>query len=521
MKRQQMKKIFRRFYINTLVLVLCHLSFAVWAAPTVVVTVTEGVPLTIDFSSTLGGFTNPVVSISQDPSLGTAQVTSNTTVVYTPNVGATGTDSFVYLVSSDLLPDETGDVIITVGSAADQGNTALEALEHTLTSTCSLAQRPDNVCNIWDAIQNLTEEDKRAFLLEMSPEQIAAQLQLSNTLLRDQVSSISKRLAAIRKAMKHATGGQLTFVNDAPYSTALLDGDSGGAASADPVSTGKRLSWYVDNSNRFGGQDDTEREEGYDFSTQTLNLGVDLTLGYAGVIGTAFGYGKTDLELDFDGGNLVSNGISNAIYGSFYMTPNTYLEIVMNNAYYELSSKRKVVWGATIDDIVESDTNAWMNALNVSFGAEKNWGKLTLSIDNTLSYLKSTIEGYTETSSTASNPFVFSIDERVSELAKYSLTVRSSYAAGFSWGIWNHQFDLIYNRLHKKEGETISASLAAAPDATFKFSADKEDQSFAQIGYGGNFIFPGGTMFYLRLETTLARDNYVDLGTGMGLRMEF
>jgi len=520
-----------RSYI-ALALVLFLVSFQARAVVTIHVTATTGVPLPINLTTTLESYIAPDITLITFPAGGIVAKTSATTLEYTPNPGFVGSDFFEYTVlDSNNLP-EVGVVNILVGSLENAGYTVYDAIGHMLDDICNQDPRPSNACAEWTVIQNLPVEDRREVLGKLAPDQLAAQLQQGSELVLDQLESVSRRLATLRKAMKYSSSGALTFKHyddgipdvygeGSPKIANLVTSQSGGAASGDSFLSRSRMSWYIDNSNRGGSQNPTLREEGFDFLSQNFNGGLDLTFGSAGVAGIAFGYGKSELDLSFNSGELLSSGFSNSLYGSFYMTPGSYFDVVINNAFINLESNRNANFGSIVD-VAVGKTDSWMTALTLAVGVEANLGPLTMSIEKTFNYVKTTIAAYAESSANLSNPLVFGFDEHINEQAKSVLTSRFSYAQGFPWGAVNHQLDFSYHYLYKGDGERFSGYLVAAPEAgSFVFSSDAEDMNYAQIGYGANLLFPGGTMVYLRVDTTQLRNNYRDIGSALGLRMEF
>lgn len=92
-------------------------------SPVTVSTTFEG-PVIIDLSASITNVSNPDVLISTQPQNGFAEKIPDTSVfiVYTPNRGFSGSDSFNYEVTNDLGQTETATITVHVAPPSDIGN---------------------------------------------------------------------------------------------------------------------------------------------------------------------------------------------------------------------------------------------------------------------------------------------------------------------------------------------------------------------------------------------------------------
>jgi hypothetical protein len=55
----------------------------------------------------------------------------------------------------------------------------------------------------------------------------------------------------------------------------------------------------------------------------------------------------------------------------------------------------------------------------------------------------------------------------------------------------------------------------------FEFTTDPPDSNYFKLAYGLQSIWAGGNTLYFQLQTTLAKENYFDVGLAAGFRTEF
>lgn len=484
--------------------------------------------ITIDLSSSITNLPNGVtatVALISQPANGQAEVMPDgLSVLYTPNQGFVGTDTFQYVAQrSDEITDPPATITVVVGGVTTTGDSPGAAINDRFQQLCVGEDPTGALVDFCKEFLDLNvpgrEEDLREFLDALSPKEVAAQSDLGNDMARQQVESVIKRLTALRKGMTQAALGNLTFnIGDESFTWDELRGATGGAASADQPKA-NNLGWYINGNINYGGTEETEKEDAYTFTSGNLTTGLDYRFLRGTVLGGALGIGGTAMDIDNDGGNMDVSGITGTLYASFFPTQRTNIDIIQSFNYQDFSTSRRIIYGAT-DDTAESSTDSSLYMGSLAFGYQAlNIGSFTWSLALRGDYLKSTISGYEETGTSLYN---LSIEERSVEQINSDFNNNFTYASSYNWGVIVHQFDVSWIYHFKGDAETIRASFIEDSSGTiFEFKTDPLDSNYFKLAYGLQSIWAGGNTLYFQLQTTLAKENYYDVGLAAGFRTEF
>jgi len=64
-------------------------------------------------------------------------------------------------------------------------------------------------------------------------------------------------------------------------------------------------------------------------------------------MGLALGYGKTDMDIKYQGGGMDVGNYSGTLYGSYYPSDNSYIDAVGVISLSNYEMRRRVVFGTT------------------------------------------------------------------------------------------------------------------------------------------------------------------------------
>ena len=513
------------FCISIVIFIIASINLANAAVQDVSIFTSQEQAITIDLSSSITNLPNGVtatVALTSQPANGVAEVAGAQSVVYTPNQGFTGTDTFQYVAQrSDEITDGPATITVVVGGVTTQGDSPQSAANDIFQQLC-LDQEPTgelvDFCQPFLDATAGTEDDLREFLEEMSPKEVAAQSDLGNDMARQQVESVVKRLMALRKGMTQAALGNLAFnIGDKSFTWEELRGATGGAASADQTKM-KNFGWYISGNINYGGTEQTEKEDAYTFTSGNVTTGLDYRFSRGAVVGGALGVGGTDMEIDNDGGNMDVSGFTGTLYASFFPTQRINIDIIQSYNDQDFNTSRRIIYGDT-DGTAEgaTDSSLYMGSLAVGYNA-LNVGSFSWSLALRGDYLKSTINGYKEKGDTKYNLIIY---DRSVEQINSDFNNSFTYASSYNWGVLIHQFDVSWIYLFEGDPETISFSYEVAPDVVREFTADPPDSNYFKLAYGLQTLWAGGNTMFFQLQTTLAKENYYDVGLAAGFRTEF
>lgn len=505
---------------------------------------------------------NPQVVIVTAPANGSAVAlcndTSNKTcITYTPSNNYIGIDTFTITVveSSNTNIREASDATIKINiggvTASTSGTTVVW---ETVSSLCDVNSTPalSDFCvpfNNASASQTpgAIPPDLREFLNAISPQDVAAQGTVGYDLANQQIKNIGKHLAALRSGQTIAPLGGLTFNQQgrqfsaddfvhwmnpnerykkkAASNAAKLDGLPdlnmedyiGGAASADQQNG--NAGWFINGMVGSAKQLKSEYEDGFKFSTNGVTNGFDYKIGRMGYLGFAGGFASSQLDMDYGYGGLQADGYTGTVYGSFYPTKSSYIDIILSGSNYTFDNSRRIVFGS-VDSFAYSTNKSVTKALKLasgySFFNRRGWsGNLELSAQK----ISSNIEGFTESGTSSYN---VTLDNRTIDRTTASLGGNVSYAYSLSRGVLIPQFDMYLVHRFEKDPDTLTAYFNADPDKTlFTFTANVPDSQYFQSNLGVSYLSPGGITSFLQIGATLSQEYYSGYQVASGIRVEF
>lgn len=504
----------RKYLISVFIISSCAVlhSIANAAVSPVTVSTTQGVPITIDLTSSITNVANPDVIVdSISANGGTVSKTGSVTVVYSPPGNFVGTDSFTYTVGED-----SAIISVEVGSAATTG--LGNQVEDAIDGLCENNQNSalcENVADL-EATAGIPLADQREVVRQLTPVEVLAQGQIGNSMAQEQTENITKRLVALRRGMVSAALGNLALVIDGKLIAGnILDDATGGGASGDGAPG--NYGWFITGNLKYGEYDETQYQAGYDFYSGSLTTGVDMKLTRNWILGGALGAGVTDMTINHDEGGMDVTAGSGNLYTSYYPSDRTYLDFILSGNYQKFDNERRIIV-KDLDEVATSSTNSTLAAVGIGGGVDMLIsGSFTLTGTLRLDHRVTNIDGYEETGSEAA---VIMSDREIQQ-TRSSLGLLMSIADSFSWGAMIHQFNISWEHEITDEGATLEFSYVSDPDTKIEIPIDPDDLDFYKAAYGIQFVRPGGNSGFIQIETTFGLENYYDVSLNGGYRMEF
>jgi uncharacterized protein with beta-barrel porin domain len=207
-------------------------------------------------------------------------------------------------------------------------------------------------CNELVGAVDIDDEGAREGLQAMAPEENSTVGTSSIEVSGAQIDNIGARLAALRRGTTGLSLQGLTFNIDGRK----VSGDElfgvqahkhnikGGAAGADDTGF-SRLGVFINGDYGWGDRDPTLRQSGFDFDSYGVTAGVDYRFTDQFVLGAAFGYGNTEVEINANGGTLDTDAYSVSVYGSYYPTQAFYLDAVVGWGTSDHDQARSIRYG--------------------------------------------------------------------------------------------------------------------------------------------------------------------------------
>lgn len=451
--------------------------------------------------------------------------------------------------------DERGELEFTIlvrESAAD----LLESLGRTpsqremgrvIGTVCSQGLAGENLQRDCDALIRAAEiQDPNAAvaLAQVTPDQVYAPADASQTAMQAQMRNIGARLAALRAGARgiSLSGFSLSFNGQplqlAALSSAFMNGGfsasaGDGGVSGLGTSAGGRLGVFINGDVRFGSRDRTALTEGFDFNTYGITAGVDYRFLDTFVAGVSVGYTNKTLDIDGSRGELDSDGWTGSLYGTWYKDlderNSLYLDGLFSYGALGHDQTRALRYafgnGTRVDQRIRADFDS--SQWSLSLGGGYRWQRSALSVGPVarLEYVSASIDGYDETVRDPSVPgggWRVHIGAQDVESLTTRLGVDLSYAMSQPWGVLVPQLTLDWVHEFKLDPDPLVGHFLEDPARTpFLLQVDAPDRDYFNLGIGAVAQLPHGMSGFVFYRKLLGYDILSMDSISFGLRMEF
>ncbi len=302
-----------------------------------------------------------------------------------------------------------------------------------------------------------------------------------------------------------------------------------------------QLGFFATGSFLYGDKDETRSgtqndiiESGFDFDAFSATAGVDYRFSDHVILGIAFDYLSTDVDLDAFSGSVDAKGFRVSIYGTYYVSDAFYIDGIVGIGWndYEIERNiRYVVDTTTVDQTARSDTNG--NQISLSFGAgyDVNKGGLTFGPFARLSYIDVNIDAYREDIDNTSPGFGWALefDSQDVESLTIVLGVQASYAISMQRGVLQPHIRLEWEHEFKNDSRIITARFVNDPGGDpstgggrtpTRFATDDPDRNFFNLGVGFAAIFAPGKSAFVNYDTVLGLRDVTAHTFTLGVRRE-
>ena len=175
-----------------------------------------------------------------------------------------------------------------------------------------------------------------------------------------------------------------------------------GGGAGDGIADSGRLGVYINSELGSGSKDETANESGFDIDTTSITVGLDYRLQSGAFIGGALGINKSDSDMDNNGGNIESDGLSLMLYGTKNINNNTYIDGTIGVGKYDYDTQRNLNYsarGVAVNQQALASTEADLTFASIGFGRDSSYKQdqgLLLSFTGRVNYLNADVDGFTE-----------------------------------------------------------------------------------------------------------------------------
>jgi outer membrane autotransporter protein len=480
---------------------------------------TEGVSLR--WSVSPAGFADFASSETQTNSNGEAQATLSITkagpISVTADAGPTGSARF-QLNSFETNPG-VPEPLRSMSRSLDSACRSLQAPAQDLTPS------QQNMLNSCNEIAQIPASELGTTMKQIAPEEVATQGKTQVSLSNVRSSNISAHMDSLRGG---ATGPSLKGLSVAlagrylPIS--LTQGLASGGAAGDSGYAYSRWGTFINGNISFGDVAATEQEQGFDFDTQGLTLGLDYRFTDRFVFGSALNYIKTDSDLDGGNGGMDIDGYSLSLYGTRYTSQQSFVEAVATVGTNDYENQRNIKFGS-IDQRAEGATEGMEYSFDFGTGYDFQWNAFAFVPQIKFNYTRAEIDSFLENSTDPSSPdsgLMLNIDNQIVESLRTTVGAQTSYAISTVYGVFIPHLLLEWKHEFMDDSRRLTASFLNDPGQTrFAIRTDSPDRNFANVGLGLSATLRQGLSSFIYVETVLDRERISQHSVAGGLRFEF
>lgn len=368
-----------------------------------------------------------------------------------------------------------------------------------------------------------TEVELKDILQELLPNEISSMGSTVVKLGSIQLDNLTERLSALRRGQRGFSAEGLSVSVDGealPLGKMLasLNQPLGGGASSDILSN-EKFGFFIHGKISVGDRDQTAKETGFEFSTQGITVGIDYYFNDALVMGTAFGYGHTDTDFDQSKGEMDTNAILAAFYGSYYFPESFYMDWIMAYGFHDFETDRNIRYN-NADFVASSTPEGNQYDVALSFGKDINWQQWLLNSYARVEYQVVDIESYDES---GGHGFALNVGEQAVNSFTSALGGNLIYNWSQSWGILSPGVRFEWEHQYMDNSRTINTRFvnSNAKGGILSLATDKTDRNYFNLGATINATFSHGRSAFLLYETRLGQEHISSHTVEIGVRIPF
>lgn len=251
----------------------------------------------------------------------------------------------------------------------------------------------------------------------------------------------------------------------------------------------------------------------------------------------AFGYTRTDYDIDESGGNLDSELYDVSIYGSYYVSDKFYIEGIASFGWNDYDTDRSIIYsipsmitrdpgGGTIittniNQTAKGTPDGTQLSLSIGSGYDFNIDEFAFGPYGRVNYVEAHIDGFQEEidNTGPGNQLNLDIDGQDVETLTTVLGFQVSFTISTRWAVLTPQTRLEWEHEYENDERNIDARFVNDPSGTtFSVRTDSPDRNFFNTGVGIAATFTGGRSAFIYYETILGLDDVTSHNIEFGVR---
>lgn len=367
-------------------------------------------------------------------------------------------------------------------------------------------------------LQGLSDAEKKAAIASLTPDQVPGQMAGPIKFSMTRMDAPFSRLASLRSGNGTAP---LSFnFNGVQVANLLGRKTLGGAAGDDDSLFGESpLGVFLQTRFTFGDQQNTLWDRGFSSESRAVTLGTDYRFTEQLVAGLAFNYTNQSLSYDQSAGYTETNSYMGAVYGSYYLPQDFYIDWVANYGSNEYTFNRQYRYTGFSGQTQAKPSGEQYN-FALSSGKNFNFQEWGVNPYMRAEFLNMHIGQYQEQ---GGNGFDTTTAAQSNDSFVTNLGAEFSYTASMSWGVlipaarveWEHQY------LNDNRAIQMRLTQAGAGLGNFIIQTGAPDRDYVNLGGSLSATLPNGGAGFVRYETRLGQSAISDHIVEGGIRLSF
>ncbi len=262
------------------------------------------------------------------------------------------------------------------------------------------------------------------------------------------------------------------------------------------------------------------RNEGYDFNTSGITLGVDYRLNNRLVAGLAIGYANFDSKTD-NGANMGNSAFTYSGYGSFSVNDNWYIDAKISYSRPDFDQSRAIDFtlGDNATNLhVTGKTQGTQKAFVLSSGYQFNVNSWSFTPSLSYEYNKTHMNKYKEQGASAWN---VGLSEQNFKTNRLTFAFQASKAISLSNGVLIPSFTYEYIDENQNQSVVFMRVSGMPPGEFFESSVNFNDDNYSKVRLGLSFISANGKQAFIQYSRVLAWNGFSIDSLNVGARFEF
>ena len=234
---------------------------------------------------------------------------------------------------------------------------------------------------------------------------------------------------------------------------------------------------------------ETDLENGYNSTLSGLLVGVDYRFSDSFVLGTTVAHTKDDATFLNNAGSLKTSNNVFTIYGTWLPADRLSVDGYLGYGKTSFDSLRNINWitnAATVPPngffgTVSGSTSGRQTMAGMSFTLQEDYGRLSVSPFLNLDYIKTRIDGYSE-SGTTTIEMHYADRDVTSFTSSLGIRLESSYT--YDWGMLIPNVRLATVHEFQNNSQQIKNELVITPGSGFVVATDAPTRNYLNSGLG-------------------------------------